>query len=137
MAKVQAGVIPAGFVMGGIGALALAANAFCFVLLWRHQAADINLKSTWLCSRNDVVANGAVVVAAALVVQLRSAWPDVSIGGGIAVLWESRRRVSSPVFWQKVEQLEKTSFTGRWRARRTALAQRAAGRHSVSPRGAQ
>jgi len=85
--KLRAGVVPIASVMGWIGALALAANAFCFALLWRHRAGDLNLRSTWLCSRNDVVANGAVLVAAALVSQLRSVWPDVLVGVGIAGLF--------------------------------------------------
>ena len=85
--KLQAGVIPVAAVMGGIGALALTANTFSFALLWRHRAGDLNLRSTWLCSRNDVVANGAVLIAAVLVHQLRSMWPDVLTGVGIAALF--------------------------------------------------
>ena len=50
--------------MGAIGALALAANGVCFALLWRHRAEDINMRSVWLCSRNDLVANAAVLLAA-------------------------------------------------------------------------
>ena len=58
--RLQAGGIPLVPAMMGIGALALVANAFCFALLWRHRTSDLNLRSTWLCSRNDLVANGAV-----------------------------------------------------------------------------
>ena len=85
--RLQAGVIPLVPAMVGIGALALVANAFCFALLWRHRTSDLNLTSTWLCSRNDLVANGAVIVAALLVAQLHSVWPDVLIGVGIAGLF--------------------------------------------------
>ena len=67
--------------------VALAVNALCFVLLWRHRSDDINLRSTWLCSRNDLVANGAVLAAAALVASLQSVWPDVVVGVGIATLF--------------------------------------------------
>lgn len=69
------------------GALALIANAFCFFLLWRHRADDINLRSTWLCSRNDLIANGAVLMAAVLVAWSESIWPDVIVGVGIAGLF--------------------------------------------------
>jgi len=73
--------------MAAIGVLALAANGFCFGLLWRHRADNINLRSTWLCSRNDLIANSAVLAAAALVAVSGSAWPDIIVGLGIAVLF--------------------------------------------------
>ncbi len=73
--------------MAAIGTLALAANALCFSLLWRHRADDINLRSTWLCSRNDLIANGAVLAAAVLVAWSGSGWPDIFVGLGIAILF--------------------------------------------------
>ncbi len=73
--------------MAAIGTLALAANAICFALLWRHRADDINLRSTWLCSRNDLIANIAVLAAAGLVAWSGSAWPDILVGLGIAALF--------------------------------------------------
>jgi len=73
--------------MLAIGTLALVANAYCFSLLWRHRADDINLRSTWLCSRNDLIANGAVLIAAGLVAWSESLWPDVIVGIAIAVLF--------------------------------------------------
>ena len=73
--------------MVGTGALALIANAFCFSLLWRHRADDINLRSTWLCSCNDLIGNGAVLAAAAFVAWSESIWPDVIVGVGIAGLF--------------------------------------------------
>jgi Co/Zn/Cd efflux system component len=73
--------------MAAIGALALAANALCFSLLWRHRADGINLRSTWLCSRNDLIANAAVLVAAVLVALSGSGWPDIFVGLGIAILF--------------------------------------------------
>jgi cation diffusion facilitator family transporter len=85
--RLHAGSMPAAPVMASVGALALAANAACFLLLWRHRSDDLNLRSTWLCSRNDLVANGAVLVAAALVAELQSLWPDFLVGFGIAVLF--------------------------------------------------
>jgi Co/Zn/Cd efflux system component len=73
--------------MAGVGALALAANATCFALLWRHRSDDLNLRSTWLCSRNDLIANTAVLVAAAGVARFQSLWPDVIVGVAIALLF--------------------------------------------------
>ena len=73
--------------MGAIGSLALVANVVCLALLWRHRADDINMSSVWLCSRNDIVANVSVLLAAAAVWWLDSPWPDVVVGTGLAVLF--------------------------------------------------
>ncbi len=85
--RLRAGVPPFAPAMVAIGTLALVANAYCFSLLWRHRADDINLRSTWLCSRNDLIANGAVLVAAGLVAWSESLWPDVIVGIAIAILF--------------------------------------------------
>ena len=73
--------------MGAIGLLALAVNTLCFGLLWRHRGEDINMRSVWLCSRNDLFANGAVLLAALAVWQSGSAWPDLLVGAGICALF--------------------------------------------------
>ncbi len=70
--------------MGAIGIIALAANLFCLYLLTRHREDDINMRSVWLCSRNDIVANVGVLLAAAAVGALHSRWPDVIVGTAIA-----------------------------------------------------
>lgn len=49
--------VPVFETIGVIGLLALAANGLCLLLLWRHRADDINMRSVWLCSRNDIIAN--------------------------------------------------------------------------------
>ena len=85
--RLQAGAPPLAPAMAATGMLALVANGFCFALLWRHRADDINLRSTWLCSRNDLIGNGAVLVAALLVAWSASIWPDVLIGAAIAGLF--------------------------------------------------
>jgi cation diffusion facilitator family transporter len=85
--RLRAGVPPLAPAMVAIGSLALVANAYCFSLLWRHRTDDINLRSTWLCSRNDLIANGAVLVAAGLVAWFESLWPDVIVGIAIAILF--------------------------------------------------
>jgi Co/Zn/Cd efflux system component len=85
--KIRSGALPEASTMAVVGALALATNGLCFALLFRHRADDINLRSTWLCSRNDLIANSAVILAAALVAWSGSAWPDICIGLGIATLF--------------------------------------------------
>ena len=74
------GLSPAAEVMGIVGLAALGANVVCLVLLWRHRGDDINMRSAWLCSRNDVVGNVAVLLAALAVGLTGSSWPDVVIG---------------------------------------------------------
>jgi len=79
---------PPGFeTMGAIGLLALAVNTLCFALLWRHRAEDINMRSVWLCSRNDLYANSAVLLAALAVWQTASPWPDLVVGAFICTLF--------------------------------------------------
>lgn len=73
--------------MGVIGVLALIANGICFVMLYRHRADDLNMRSTWLCSRNDLVANSSVIIAAGLVALTNTLWPDIIVGVAIAALF--------------------------------------------------
>ena len=73
--------------MGVIGALALLANGICFALLYSHRADDLNMRSTWLCSRNDLFANSSVIVAAGLVAVTNTLWPDIIVGLAIAALF--------------------------------------------------
>ena len=81
------GTPPVADAMALMGLVALAGNTWAFALLWRHRSDDINMTSTWLCSRNDLIANAAVLAAAAAVWQLDSAWPDVIVGVAIALLF--------------------------------------------------
>ena len=69
--------------MGVVAALALAVNGVCFALLWRHRAEDINMRSVWLCSRNDLIANVSVLLAAWAVWFRLSPWPDIVVGAFI------------------------------------------------------
>ena len=85
--KLQASVVPVASTMVSIGIIALGANTLCFLLLWRHRTSDLNLRSTWLCSRNDLVANVSVILAAVLVRRFQSVWPDVLVGASIAALF--------------------------------------------------
>ncbi|MDR4462419.1 MAG: cation transporter [Nitrospirales bacterium] len=79
--------VPVFETIGIIGLLALATNSLCLVLLWRHQADDINMSSVWLCSRNDIIANVSVLCAAVGVWLTGSGWPDILVGLALAALF--------------------------------------------------
>lgn len=85
--KVAYPALPSAATMTGVGLLALAANAACAVLLLRHRHDDLNMHSVWLCSRNDLISNLAVIGAGALVAATQSQWPDVVVGFAIALLF--------------------------------------------------
>jgi cation diffusion facilitator family transporter len=85
--KMMSGIVPNAETMGVVGALVLLGNAFCFFLLYRHRSDDLNMRSTWLCSRNDIIANLAVLFAAAGVKAFSSGWPDIAVGLAIAALF--------------------------------------------------
>ena len=85
--KGMTGLVPVSETIGLIGALALLANLVCFALLYRHRSDNLNMRSTWLCSRNDIIANAGVLIAAFGVYATQSVWPDVLIGGAIAILF--------------------------------------------------
>ncbi|HWO42368.1 MAG TPA: cation transporter [Candidatus Eisenbacteria bacterium] len=82
-----AGIVPIAETMGLVGALVLAGNATCYFLLYRHRSDDLNMRSTWLCSRNDIIANLSVLGAAAGVNAFEAAWPDLLVGAAIAALF--------------------------------------------------
>ncbi len=93
--------LPEPAIMAGVAMLALAGNAVCLWLLTQYRGDDLNMRSVWLCSRNDLIANLAVLAAAGAVWRLQSPWPDVLVGAGIATLFihcalgilrEARRR---------------------------------------------
>ena len=99
-------VMPGVETMGVIGLLALIANVVCFFLLYRHRRDNLNMRSTWLCSRNDLIANAGVLVAAASSYMLLSRWPDILVGVVIAtlflfsalhVLWQARQVLRTPL----------------------------------------
>ncbi|HEX5678863.1 MAG TPA: cation transporter [Alcanivorax sp.] len=81
------GAAPAGVMMSGIGALALVANLASLMLLVRYRQGDANIRSAWLCTRNDVLANVSVIIAGLLVLSTGSHWPDVLVALAIAGLF--------------------------------------------------
>ena len=82
--RIWEGSIPQTDIMGWIAALALVVNTVCFALLYRFRSGDVNMRASWLCSRNDMLANVGVLVAAWLVQAWSSAWPDYVIAALIA-----------------------------------------------------
>ena len=78
--------VPVFEAMGIVSAIALAANATCLALLWKHRTEDVNMSSVWECSRNDIASNVAVVAAAIAVWASEEAWPDLLVGLALAVL---------------------------------------------------
>lgn len=80
------GTLPNAFTMGAIGVTALIANAVSFALLWAFRAGDANMRSAWICTRNDVLGNLAVLLAALGVFGSGAGWPDVVVAAIMAAL---------------------------------------------------
>lgn len=87
------GVPPEPVTMGIVGLLALGVNVGVAVLLFRFRDGDANMKSVWLCTRNDVIANLLVLVAAAGVFGTGTVWPDVAVAAILALLGLSSGRI--------------------------------------------
>lgn len=85
--RVANGVPPASGLMLLFGGIALVANLACLALLWRFRALNLNMKSTFECSRNDVLANVGVLLAGAGVALSGRGWPDIVVGAIIALLF--------------------------------------------------
>jgi Co/Zn/Cd efflux system component len=92
------GTLPNAYTMGAIGFAALAANALSFGLLWAYRDGDANMRSAWICTRNDVLGNLAVLLAAAGVFGTGTGWPDIIVAtimatlalqGAWLVVWQS------------------------------------------------
>ena len=99
-----AGTLPEAQVMGVVGALALLANAAVALMLFRFRAGDANMRSVWICSRNDAIGNLAVLAAAAGVFGTGTGWPDLivaaimaslSISGGWQIVRQARGELRS------------------------------------------
>lgn len=83
--------VPEATVMSAVGILAFVANMASVAILYRFRDGDANVRSVWLCSRNDAIGNIAVVLAAAGVWQTGTGWPDLIVAGIMAGLfcWSS------------------------------------------------
>lgn len=96
------GGTPEALTMGAIGLLALLANVLVAALLYTYREGDANMRSVWLCSRNDAIGNLAVMLAALGVFGTGSAWPDLAVAavmgslaiwGGWSVMQQARREL--------------------------------------------
>ena len=81
--------LPSAELMGGIGVLALTANLASVLLLLRYKDGDANVRSVWLCSRNDAIGNIVVMVAALGVWATSTAWPDLAVAALMAGIFLS------------------------------------------------
>ena len=84
--NLQGGVPPEPATMGTVGFAALAVNAAVALMLYRFRTGDANMRSVWICSRNDALGNVAVMLAALGVFGTGSAWPDLLVAGVMGVL---------------------------------------------------
>ena len=82
----KTGLVPEAATMGVVGFLALAANVIVALLLYNYRTGDANMRSVWLCSRNDAFGNIAVMLAALGVFGTGTAWPDLAVAGAMAGL---------------------------------------------------
>jgi hypothetical protein len=101
------GTLPRAAVMGAIGGAALLANGICLALLWTSRHGDSNMRATWVCSRNDVIGNLAVLLAAVGVFGTGTGWPDVIVAAVMASL----------------------ALHGAWQIMRLAVAEMGTGQH--------
>ncbi len=101
-----AGTSPQPETMGIVGAAALAANVLVALMLYRFRTGDANMRSVWICSRNDAIGNIAVVAAAVGVFGTGTAWPDLivagilaalGISGGVQIMRQAREELRSGV----------------------------------------
>jgi len=84
--RVLLGSEPVSAFMMGVGAIALIANVYCLVLIQKHKDGEVHMRASWIFSKNDVIANTGVIVGGLLVWLLDSRWPDLVIGGLIALV---------------------------------------------------
>jgi Co/Zn/Cd efflux system component len=80
------GTVPQAVAMGAVGGTALIANSASFAILWCYRGGDANMRSAWICTRNDVLGNLAVLIAAAGVFGTGTGWPDAIVAAIMAGL---------------------------------------------------
>jgi Co/Zn/Cd efflux system component len=100
------GGTPEALTMGSIGLLALIANVGVAALLYAYREGDANMRSVWLCSRNDAIGNVAVMLAALGVFGTGSAWPDLAVAAVMAGLaiwggWAVARQARQELRWDR------------------------------------
>lgn len=93
--------VPQAEIMGAIGLLALAANMASVLLLMRYKDGDANVRSVWLCSRNDAIGNVAVMAASVAVWFTATAWPDLLVAIIMAGLFLRSSQLILVQAWQE------------------------------------
>jgi Co/Zn/Cd efflux system component len=97
------GATPGAFTMGAIGILAMLANLGVALMLYRFRDGEANMRSVWLCSRNDAIVNFAIVLAAIGVFGSGTRWPDLivaaviaglALSAGLSVIAQARREIA-------------------------------------------
>ena len=101
--------VPEAEIMGVIGFLALAANVASVLILMRHKDGDANVRSVWLCSRNDAIGNVAVMIAALGVWGTATAWPDLAVAAIMAGLFLTSSVKILRQAWQEYRSGETTA----------------------------
>lgn len=99
------GANPEARIMGTVGMIALVANLFCLFLLTRHRKDNLNMSSVWLCSRNDIIANTSVLVAAGLVFLTHSLIPDVVVGLLLTFIFAKSAGKVLSQSWKEMQQV--------------------------------
>jgi Co/Zn/Cd efflux system component len=100
------GTLPSAFTMGAVGFAALVANAASFGLLWAYRVGDANMRSAWICTRNDVLGNFAVLLAALGVFGTETGWPDVVVA---AIMGALALQGAATVITQSLSELREPS----------------------------
>jgi Co/Zn/Cd efflux system component len=100
------GSIPEPITMGAIGIAALAANVGVAFMLYAYRGGDANMRSVWLCSRNDAIGNMAVMLAALGVFGTGSAWPDLAVAIVMAVLALTSAASVVRQSWREIERAQ-------------------------------
>lgn len=100
--------MPKAEIMGLIGVLALAANVASVLLLMRYKDGDANVRSVWLCSRNDAIGNVAVMIASVAVWLTATAWPDLVVAMFMAGLFLRSAQLILVQSWQELRSGEDT-----------------------------
>lgn len=102
--RLWTGQIPEPLTMGVVAVLALVANVAVALMLYKWREGDSNMRSVWLCSRNDAIGNVAVVAAAGLVAWTGSAWPDLVVAVLMATLGITAARTIIAQAWRELNQ---------------------------------
>jgi Co/Zn/Cd efflux system component len=107
--SIAAGAMPEAIAMGAIGFAALLANGFVGWLLYTYRNGDANMRSVWLCTRNDAIGNVVIMLAAFGVFGTGDAWPDIVVAVIMALLALGAARSVISLSWKELNSLSITT----------------------------